>query len=72
MKHLASRGSKGSKGFTKYKSRGKLQIQMEKKEKYLLRGRSKIRGEENTFFLFTVREVFLAKGPPTIRVPVYS
>ena len=79
MKHLASKGSEESKGFTKYKWRGKLQIQIEIKEKYLLRGkytyksggRTKIRGEENTFFLFTVREAFLAKGPPTIRLPWY-
>ena len=43
----------------------------EKRNAYRSRGRSKIRGEENTFFLFTVREAFLAKGPPTIRLPWY-
>ena len=55
----------------KFKLRKKRNTYWEEKYKYKSGGRSKIRGEENTFFLFTVREVFLAKGPPTIRLPWY-
>ena len=55
----------------KFKLREKRNTYWEEKYKYKSRGRPKIRGEENTFFLFTVREAFLAKGPPTIRLPWY-
>ena len=55
----------------KFKLREKGNTYWEEKYKYKSRGRPKIRGEENTFFLFTVREAFLAKGPPTIRLPWY-